>query len=40
MIVAPAIERGLERPDEPWYRLRRVSVFRDVSDTGPSWRHA
>jgi hypothetical protein len=32
--LAPAIERGLERLAKPWYRLRAISVFRDVSDTG------
>lgn len=32
--LAPAIERGLERLAKPWYRLRAMSVFRDVSDTG------
>ncbi|HEY3483819.1 MAG TPA: toll/interleukin-1 receptor domain-containing protein, partial [Ilumatobacteraceae bacterium] len=32
--LAPAIERGLERIAKPWYRLRGMSVVRDLSDTG------
>ena len=32
--LAPAIERGLQRIAKPWYRLRALSVFRDMSDTG------
>lgn len=34
--LAPAIERGLQRLAKPWYRLRALSVFRDMSDTGLS----
>jgi hypothetical protein len=32
--LAPAIERGLQRLAKPWYKLRALSIFRDVSDTG------
>ena len=32
--LAPAVERGLQRLAKPWYRLRALSVFRDLSDTG------
>ena len=32
--LAPAVERGLQRLAKPWYRLRAMSIFRDMSDTG------
>lgn len=32
--LAPAIERGLQRLAKPWYKLRALSIFRDMSDTG------
>jgi hypothetical protein len=32
--LAPAVERGLQRLAKPWYRLRALSIFRDLSDTG------
>jgi WD40 repeat protein len=32
--LAAAVERGLQRLAKPWYKLRALSVFRDLSDTG------
>jgi hypothetical protein len=32
--LAPAVELGLQRLAKPWYRLRAMSIFRDMSDTG------
>jgi WD40 repeat protein len=32
--VARAVERGLQRLAKPWYKLRALSIFRDMSDTG------
>ena len=32
--LAPAIERSLQRLAKPWYKLRALSIFRDMSDTG------
>ncbi|HTH05958.1 MAG TPA: hypothetical protein VL916_08810, partial [Ilumatobacteraceae bacterium] len=34
--LAPAVESGLQRLAKPWYQLRAMSVYRDVSDTGLS----
>ena len=31
-VLAPALERGMERLARPWYRVRALSVFRDQSD--------
>ena len=31
-VLAPALERGLERLARPWYRVRALNVFRDQSD--------
>ena len=31
-VLAPALERGMERLARPWYRVRALNVFRDQSD--------
>ena len=31
-VLAPALERGMERLARPWYRVRALDVFRDQSD--------